>query len=65
MAEMIVKLTWDEKLAPRGMNIDNLKSCLFGKKHVKPYLLEVEVLSCSANETDKEAINDGVLGSIE
>ena len=65
MAEMVVKLTWDDELAPRWMNIDNLNSCLFGKTHVKPSLLEVEVLSCSADETDKDDNNGGVLWSYE
>ena len=52
MAEMIVKLTWDDELGPRWMNIDNLRSCLYGETHIAEDAVVPEQVSCSADEDE-------------
>ncbi len=44
MKEKIFKLKWDEKLGAEWMNIDNLKSCLFGSAQTNEMLLQVTEL---------------------
>ena len=52
MAEMIVKLIWDDELGPRWMNIHNLRSCLHGETNTRENLLTAEEVSCSADEDE-------------
>lgn len=46
MGSILVEILWDEKeLGENWMNIDNLKSCLFGKTHTTEELCQVRVVS--------------------
>ena len=40
--KMTVTLEWNDELGPRWMNVDNLRSLLYGQTYVKPELLEID-----------------------
>jgi hypothetical protein len=48
VANLVVELLWDEKeLGEEWMNIDNLKSCVYGKTHTTEELCQVRLMKPS------------------
>ena len=65
MEEKIFKLKWAEKLGQEWMNIDNLKSCLFGVTKTSPTLLQVKDITPLIKKGLKKAIKNGIETSCE
>ena len=45
MSKMVIVLEWSPDMGKGWMNIDNLKLCLFSKKHTNPDLIDVQEIA--------------------